>query len=347
MTVPAPASDTEPLRPLLGRIWRDYLSRHKPAFFASMLFAAISGGLTALLLKFLEPAIDLLFTRHEGPVKVWGLVTIPADRVLILIPLFIIVVAVIRSLAMAAQSALVNRLGHGIVGDIQKQLFSGMIRADLSRLRGQHSGSFVSSVLFDANLVREAFTNAHWLGPDLVRTNQPSPEQLSYWQRRGVRTVINLRGQRDEAYYWLEKDACARLGLTLIDAPLDSRDPPDRDRIDRARDLFRTIEYPALIHCKSGADRAGMMAVLYRHFHLGEPISAAMTELGKRTLHSREGLTGVLDYTLEKYVDEVEPTGVSFEDWVASDAYDPKAIRAGFKAGWWGKLVVDRLLKRE
>ena len=39
----------------------------------------------------------------------------------------------------------------------------------------------------------------------------------------------------------------------------------------RARELFRTIEYPVLIHCKSGADRAGMMAVLYRHFHLGEP----------------------------------------------------------------------------
>jgi subfamily B ATP-binding cassette protein MsbA len=160
MTTPAPASNTrEPLRPLLGRIWRDYLARHKPAFFASMFCAAISGGLTALLLKFLEPAIDLLFTKHEGPVQIWGLISIPADRVLILIPLFIIVVAVIRSLAMAAQSALVNRLGHGIVGDIQKQLFSGMIRADLSRLRGQHSGSFVSSVLFDANLVREAFTS--------------------------------------------------------------------------------------------------------------------------------------------------------------------------------------------
>jgi subfamily B ATP-binding cassette protein MsbA len=34
-----------------------------------------------------------------------------------------------------------------------------MIRADLARLRSQHSGGFVSSVLFDANLVREAFTN--------------------------------------------------------------------------------------------------------------------------------------------------------------------------------------------
>ncbi|MEN5145202.1 fused DSP-PTPase phosphatase/NAD kinase-like protein [Brevundimonas diminuta] len=199
----------------------------------------------------------------------------------------------------------------------------------------------------DHAFLRTAFTNAHWLDPDLVRTNQPSPRQLAWWKRQGIKTIVNLRGERDEAYYWLEKDACARLGLTLIDAPLDSRDAPGKDRVRRARELFQTMEYPALIHCKSGADRAGMMAVFYRHFHLGEPISAAMSELSKRTLHSREGMTGVLDYTLEKYVDEIEPTGVSFEDWVESDAYDPKAIREEFKSGWWGRLIVDRLLKRE
>ncbi len=45
-----------------------------------------------------------------------------------------------------------------MVGEIQSQLFARMIRADLARLRAQHSGGFVSSVLFDANLVREAFT---------------------------------------------------------------------------------------------------------------------------------------------------------------------------------------------
>lgn len=221
-----------------------------------------------------------------------------------------------------------------------------MGRFDLTKPFGRFKAHW-SYFWADHAFLRTAFTNAHWLGPDLVRTNQPSPRQLAFWKRQGIKTVVNLRGQRDEAYYWLEKDACDKLGLTLIDAPLDSRDPPGQDRVRRAKALFQTIEYPALIHCKSGADRAGMMAVFYRHFHLGEPISEAMEELGKRTLHSREGLTGVLDYTLEKYVAEVEPTGVSFEDWVESEAYDPKAIRAEFKAGWWGKLVVDRLLKRE
>ena len=199
----------------------------------------------------------------------------------------------------------------------------------------------------DHAFLRLAFSNAHWLGPDLVRTNQPSPRQLAGWARRGIKTVINLRGERDESYYWLEKSACDALGLTLIDAPLDSRDVPEPYRIHRAIDLFKTVEYPVLIHCKSGADRAGLMAVLYRHFHLGEPISVAMEQLSKTYLHSREGLTGVLDYFLEKYVREIEPTGMSFLEWLDSPGYDPKAIRAEFKANWWGTLLTDKLLRRE
>lgn len=221
-----------------------------------------------------------------------------------------------------------------------------MSRYDLSTRAGRFKAHW-DYVWGDHAFLRQWFRNAHWLGPDLVRTNQPSPRQLADWKRQGIKTVINLRGARDEAYYWLEKDACERLGLTLIDTPLDSRDPPQADRVHRAKRLFQTIEYPALIHCKSGADRAGMMAVFYRHFHLGEPISEAIKQLDKKYLHSREGLTGVLDFTLEKYLNEVEPTGVGFLDWISSPAYDPKAIRAEFKAQWWGTLLTEKLLRRE
>jgi len=199
----------------------------------------------------------------------------------------------------------------------------------------------------DHAFLRVAFQNAHWIGPDLVRTNQPSPRQLAQWKARGVRTVINLRGIKDDSYYALEVDACRRLGLDYHDVRLRSRDAPSREEVHRARDVFTRIDYPALIHCKSGADRAGLMAVLYRHFHLGEPISEALAELSPRTLHHRQGLTGVLDHFLEKYVNEVEPTGVSFIDWIDSDAYDPKAIRAEFNASWWGTLLTEKLLRRE
>lgn len=158
MSAPTP-DEPDTLRPLLARIWRDYLSHHKAALFGSMLCAVIAGGLNTATLKLLEPAINGLFVDPNAAIKLWGVFTIPPGQSLFWIPAAIVIVAVLWSLASLAQAALVNRLGHGIVGDIQVRLFGAMIRADLARLRAQHSGTFVSSVLFDANLVREAFTS--------------------------------------------------------------------------------------------------------------------------------------------------------------------------------------------
>jgi subfamily B ATP-binding cassette protein MsbA len=53
---------------------------------------------------------------------------------------------------------MINRIGNGIVGDIQLDLFRKLVRADLARLRASHTGGFVSSVLYDAGLIREAAT---------------------------------------------------------------------------------------------------------------------------------------------------------------------------------------------
>lgn len=162
MTSPIPAADEkeprkERLRPLLGRIWRDYLSHHRTPLFLSIACAAVVGVMAATVLQLLEPAIDGLFLGKA--VTIWGVITVPPGSALVWIPLIIIGAGLIWTAAALGQAALVNRLGHGIVGDIQVRLFGAMIRADLARLRSQHSGGFVSSVLFDANLVREAFTN--------------------------------------------------------------------------------------------------------------------------------------------------------------------------------------------
>ncbi len=199
----------------------------------------------------------------------------------------------------------------------------------------------------DHAFLRLGFSNAHWIGPDMIRANQPWPFQLKWWARRGLKTVINLRGGFDGAFYALEKDACERYGLRMVDAVMYSREIPSRERLMQAQELFQTIEYPALMHCKSGADRAGVMSVLYRHFHLGEPIRDAVRELGFRTLHVRQGKTGVLDYLFERYLTEAEPQGIAFMDWVMSDAYDPAGMKKDFQAAWWGTLLNDRLLRRE
>ena len=214
----------------------------------------------------------------------------------------------------------------------------------LGRLR-----TYLDYLWKDHAWLRLGFQNAHWIGEDLIRTNQPWPFQLRWWAARGVKTVVNLRGGGyDTSFYALEKDACARLGLTLIDLPMGSREVPSRERMRAAKHTFETMAYPAVMHCKSGADRAGLMSVFYRHFRLGVPIAvAAREELSLRTLHVRQGKTGVLDYIFARYLAEAEPQGIGFMDWVESSAYDPDRIKADFQAGWWGTLLTDRLLRRE
>jgi protein tyrosine/serine phosphatase len=199
----------------------------------------------------------------------------------------------------------------------------------------------------DHAYLRLGFSNAHWISDELVRTNQPWPFQLKAWADAGIATVINLRGGFGASFRALEVEACQRLGLELVDFVVASRDVPTRAQVLGARDLFERVRYPALMHCKSGADRAGVMAVFYKHFRQGQSIRAAIAQLSPRFLHVRAGLTGVLDYVFERYLSEGEPAGLSFVQWVESPAYDPAAIKADFKAGWWGTVLTETLMRRE
>jgi protein tyrosine/serine phosphatase len=199
----------------------------------------------------------------------------------------------------------------------------------------------------DHAFLRLGWDNAHWISEELVRTNQPWPHQLAGWKARGIKTVVNLRGGFDGSFYALEKDACARLGLQMVDFTVTSRDVPSRERVVGAKRLFETIRYPALMHCKSGSDRAGVMSVLYMHFRQGRTIREAMDQLHLRYLHVKQGKCGVLDYTFERYLAEGEPAGLSFLEWVKSPMYDPAGMKAEFRSKMWGRLITEGLLKRE
>ncbi len=213
--------------------------------------------------------------------------------------------------------------------------------------RGGRVRTYLDYLWNDHAYLRLGFSNAHWISDELVRANQPWPHQLAAWKARGIRTVVNLRGGFDASFYALEKDACCRLGLTLVDFTVTSREVPSREQVLGAKRLFETVTYPALIHCKSGADRAGIMSVLYMHFRKGLPIREAMDQLHLRYLHVKQGKTGVLDYVFERYLREGEPAGMSFLEWVESPAYDPAGFKRDFRAGMLGSVLTEKLLRRE
>jgi protein tyrosine/serine phosphatase len=87
--------------------------------------------------------------------------------------------------------------------------------------------------------------------------------------------------------------------------------------------------------------------VLYMHFRKGRTIREAMDQLHLRYLHVRQGKTGVLDYTFERYLKDAAPKGLTFTQWVESPDYDPVKIKADFRAGMIGGIVTEGLLRRE
>lgn len=212
---------------------------------------------------------------------------------------------------------------------------SGRIRAEREMTLGDHG------------FLRESFQNLHQISDEMWRSNQPNPRQIEEHVRlRGIKTILNLRGPSTRGYYLLEKEACEENGVELIDFQVYSRDTPTTERAFEAKALFDRIAYPAVMHCKSGADRAGLMSVLYMIFRQGEPVSSAVQQLSKKYLHMREGKTGLLDAFFETYLKAETETRIGFEDWLKTE-YDREQVKADFLNSGQGKLRLDWFLRRE
>ncbi len=225
-------------------------------------------------------------------------------------------------------------------------MFEAPSRFDLASPQGRRRAE-ADLIWTDHGFLRAHFSNFHWIEPGIMaRANQPSPEQVERYGKLGIRTILNLRGVSDTGYYLLEREACERHGIAMIDARMFSREPPSREQVRQAKTIFETIQYPALMHCKSGADRAGIMAVLYKHFKMGAPIAEAAEQLSLKFLHVKQGKTGMLDFFFSAYLEAAKASGRSFLDWVEQD-YDQAAVKAGFMGEWWANILVDKILRRE
>lgn len=184
--------------------------------------------------------------------------------------------------------------------------------------------------LMDHAFLRALWTNLDEIAPSVWRANQPSPRRLAAYQRRlGLASVVNLRGASQQGFYLFEAEICHKLGLTLHDVHFSARRAPKKAALLAVFDLFEKLQKPVLIHCKSGADRTGLISALYLLDVEHRPLAEAKRQLSFRYLHLKSTETGIMDHFLTLY--EAEAQGRSIRDWVAND-YDPARLKASFAA---------------
>lgn len=211
---------------------------------------------------------------------------------------------------------------------------------------GARLAAWWDSLVFDHAVLRLGWGNVATVIPGrLYRSNHPTPMRLARLARRyGLRTLVNVRGRRACGSDALSREAAARYGLTHIDMAFESRGAPHRERILRFADLYRTMAFPALLHCKSGADRAGLSSALALMFE-GGSTAQALGQLSLRYGHFSRSKTGILDAFFHRYAAEGEGR-IAFLDWVR-DEYDEARLRADFRASGLSSFINDRVLVRE
>lgn len=227
----------------------------------------------------------------------------------------------------------------------------------LSTRRGR-IGAWMNMFFADHGFFRYVYLNLHNMvrgeglkGAKAYRAAQPAPAHFKRLQRLGVKTVVSLRGGRKFGSYPLEIEACARYGLAFEEITLRSRDAPTLETLEEAAALLQRVEYPALFHCKSGADRSGLMGALYMLLVEGASASDAKRALSARYGHLRQSPTGVLDAFIEAFEaaqNEARAAGgdLDFMTWARRD-YDRAAVKAAFKPKSWARIVTDVFLRRE
>jgi protein tyrosine phosphatase (PTP) superfamily phosphohydrolase (DUF442 family) len=214
---------------------------------------------------------------------------------------------------------------------------------------GRHLDPVVDTLdmhLVDHGMFRLMYSNTHRLTPNAWRTSQPTPGRIRALAAQGVKTVLNLRGERNCGAYRLEVRTCAEAGLKLESFIVRSRAAPDAAAVIAAKELFDRLEYPIVMHCKSGADRVGLMSVLYLIYRENVPVAEAKEQLNWRYGHFSAADTGILDAFFDSYVTFNRSCPMPFLDWV-KNVYDAAELKRSFASTTLGNLLVNTVLRRE
>ncbi|MDO6727983.1 tyrosine-protein phosphatase [Cognatishimia sp. 1_MG-2023] len=199
------------------------------------------------------------------------------------------------------------------------------------RKKSQHYADWV-----DHGILRYRWHNFAQIAPNMYRSNHPNHERFEAYAKLGIKTVLNLRGASNHSPYYFEVESCKKLNLDLIDIPMSARSAPPPEKLIEVMDALETlVDIPTLMHCKSGADRTGIVSAMYLMHILGKPVEEARKMLSFDFVHIKFTKTGILDYVIDMYARRVAKSPIPFREWVETE-YDHEAARDGFNnMGMW------------
>jgi uncharacterized protein (TIGR01244 family) len=114
----------------------------------------------------------------------------------------------------------------------------------------------------------------------LYRGGQPSFDGVQQLKAKGVRTVIDLRDDRNPSEkMWVEE-----AGIAYVNIPSNAS-RVDPEKIATFLKEVDEAQKPIFVHCYHGRDRTGLEVAVYRMVEQGWPREAALKELYAHGYH--------------------------------------------------------------
>lgn len=103
-----------------------------------------------------------------------------------------------------------------------------------------------------------------------------------------IKTVISLRGEPPSVFGGEpEAVTLARKKILYYHFGLDTDYYPSKEDLNKILDLFHDAPKPILIHCRTGADRTGMLAAIYAIEEMKQSKEVALRQLSIKYWHVR------------------------------------------------------------
>jgi protein tyrosine/serine phosphatase len=218
------------------------------------------------------------------------------------------------------------------------------VRTSFGRDISTRSGRFWAHIhfhLMDHAFLRVLWNNFHQVSDEVYRANQPSPSHLRSYKDKGIKAVLNLRGFTQQSYALFEQDSCKNLELDLISVPLSGSSAPQPEKLLEIIGLMDKISKPFVLHCKSGADRAGLVSAMYLIVQKKLSVTEAKKQLSFKYLHLDFTKTGILDYIFDVFSERLKIENIDFLDWVKRE-YNAEILNSCFKSRIeWKTAAID------
>ena len=149
------------------------------------------------------------------------------------------------------------------------------------------------------------------------RSAQLKPQILrSVIAEKNIRSVLNLRGERKKAdWYGPELAACQAAHIDHTDINIGLGELPRPEAIQQLIEKLEAGPYPMLMHCRAGADRSSLGAVLYVHLVEKKTLETAEAEqMTWRYGHFGIGEAKYINAFFKLYHDTSK--GQPFKEWV-------------------------------